>query len=153
MGSPIDFLSEGLDAPNQQSVKSAMQNLLDVGAIDKLDENLTPLGHHLSTLPVDVHIGNNTIMGWDLINIKFETNNIRENDTFWGNWSACSPPKGRSGTNSPGLLLYECVQHLAGTSVSSRMRYRWYTRSGQICQQPTSLSTKFRHGERSGECY
>ena len=44
------------------SVSNAIDNLVKVQALDK-DERLTPLGSHLASLPVDVHVGKMILFG------------------------------------------------------------------------------------------
>ncbi|XP_023679147.2 ATP-dependent RNA helicase dhx29 isoform X1 [Paramormyrops kingsleyae] len=56
-GSPEGFLSQALDAPQTQSVSNAMGLLRRIGACQPEEPRLTPLGHHLATLPVNVKIG------------------------------------------------------------------------------------------------
>uniref|UniRef100_A0A1A8ENG2 ATP-dependent RNA helicase DHX29 n=2 Tax=Nothobranchius korthausae TaxID=1143690 RepID=A0A1A8ENG2_9TELE len=56
-GSPEDFLSRALDAPQPQSVSNAVNLLRKIGACDPNNHVLTPLGHHLASLPVNVKIG------------------------------------------------------------------------------------------------
>ncbi|XP_036385727.1 ATP-dependent RNA helicase DHX29 [Megalops cyprinoides] len=56
-GSPEDFLSRALDAPQPQSVSNAVSLLRKIGACQQDGHTLTPLGHHLATLPVNVKIG------------------------------------------------------------------------------------------------
>ncbi|KAI1905280.1 hypothetical protein AGOR_G00014480 [Albula goreensis] len=56
-GSPEDFLSRALDAPLPQSVSNAVSLLRKIGACQQDGPKLTPLGHHLATLPVNVKIG------------------------------------------------------------------------------------------------
>ncbi|KAH3725266.1 hypothetical protein DPMN_051100, partial [Dreissena polymorpha] len=55
-GKPEVFLSGALDPPQGQVVARAMSLLHAIGAC-KEGERLTPLGHHLSALPVYVRIG------------------------------------------------------------------------------------------------
>ena len=59
LGDPEEFLRQALDPPQQSTIRSAMSVLRDVGACDPDAEMplLTPLGHHLATLPVNVRIG------------------------------------------------------------------------------------------------
>lgn len=45
-----------IEPPSKENVTTAIKRLENVGALDQ-DENLTPLGHHLASLPVDVRIG------------------------------------------------------------------------------------------------
>uniref|UniRef100_A0A3Q4GXM2 RNA helicase n=1 Tax=Neolamprologus brichardi TaxID=32507 RepID=A0A3Q4GXM2_NEOBR len=62
-GSPEDFLSCALDAPQPQSVSNAVNLLRKIGACHPDDHILTPLGHHLASLPVNVKIGKMLIYG------------------------------------------------------------------------------------------
>uniref|UniRef100_A0A6N2K619 RNA helicase n=1 Tax=Salix viminalis TaxID=40686 RepID=A0A6N2K619_SALVM len=50
------FLSMALEPPREEAMASAISLLYEVGALEG-DEQLTPLGHHLAKLPVDVLIG------------------------------------------------------------------------------------------------
>lgn len=54
----ILFITLGsfIEPPCEENVTTAIKRLENVGALDK-DDNLTPLGHHLAALPVDVRIG------------------------------------------------------------------------------------------------
>ncbi|KAM3599823.1 uncharacterized protein V6R79_012165 [Siganus canaliculatus] len=62
-GSPEDFLSRALDPPQPQSVSNAVNLLRKIGACHLNDHLLTPLGHHLASLPVNVKIGKMLIYG------------------------------------------------------------------------------------------
>uniref|UniRef100_A0A3Q3FX65 ATP-dependent RNA helicase DHX29 n=1 Tax=Kryptolebias marmoratus TaxID=37003 RepID=A0A3Q3FX65_KRYMA len=62
-GSPEDFLSRALDAPQPQSVSNAVSLLRKIGACHPSCHTLTPLGHHLASLPVNVKIGKMLIYG------------------------------------------------------------------------------------------
>lgn len=62
-GSPEDFLSCALDAPAQQAVCNAVGMLRKIGACQREGYKLTPLGHHLASLPVSVKIGKMLIFG------------------------------------------------------------------------------------------
>ncbi|CAG5867770.1 unnamed protein product [Menidia menidia] len=62
-GSPEDFLSQALDAPQPQSVSNAVSLLRKIGACHPDNHCLTPLGHHLASLPVNVKIGKMLIYG------------------------------------------------------------------------------------------
>ncbi|KAM6902734.1 ATP-dependent RNA helicase DHX29 [Xenentodon cancila] len=62
-GSPEDFLSRALDAPQPQSVSNAVNLLRKIGACHPTSHALTPLGHHLASLPVNVKIGKMLIYG------------------------------------------------------------------------------------------
>ncbi|XP_062083856.1 DExH-box ATP-dependent RNA helicase DExH7, chloroplastic isoform X2 [Humulus lupulus] len=56
------FLSEALEPPKDDAMTSAISLLYEVGALEG-NELLTPLGHHLAKLPVDVLIGKMMIYG------------------------------------------------------------------------------------------
>lgn len=58
----MDFLQQAPQPPSEKSVSLALDVLKDVGAIDA-DEQLTPLGYHLSKLPMDVRLGKMLIFG------------------------------------------------------------------------------------------
>eukprot|EP01119_Soliformovum_irregulare_P013905 TRINITY_DN3746_c0_g2_i2.p1 TRINITY_DN3746_c0_g2~~TRINITY_DN3746_c0_g2_i2.p1 ORF type:complete len:1292 (+),score=525.82 TRINITY_DN3746_c0_g2_i2:491-3877(+) len=62
LGTPIEFLSQALDPPSLQSVTMAMEKLISVGAVSSQNE-ITPLGYHLSALPVDVQVGKLILFG------------------------------------------------------------------------------------------
>ncbi|XP_034402258.1 ATP-dependent RNA helicase DHX29 [Cyclopterus lumpus] len=62
-GSPEDFLSRALDPPQPQSVSNAVNLLRKIGACHPEHHLLTPLGHHLAGLPVNVKIGKMLIYG------------------------------------------------------------------------------------------
>ncbi|CAH1124128.1 unnamed protein product [Ceutorhynchus assimilis] len=57
-----DVLGSFIEPPILENVFSAIRRLESVGALDK-DDNLTPLGHHLAALPVDVRIGKLMLYG------------------------------------------------------------------------------------------
>ncbi|XP_020965227.1 DExH-box ATP-dependent RNA helicase DExH7, chloroplastic [Arachis ipaensis] len=56
------FLSKALEPPKVEAMSSAISLLYEVGALEG-DEQLTPLGHHLAKLPVDVLIGKMMLYG------------------------------------------------------------------------------------------
>ncbi|EXB29033.1 ATP-dependent RNA helicase DHX29 [Morus notabilis] len=56
------FLSKAIEPPKDEAMTSAISLLYEVGALEG-DELLTPLGHHLAKLPVDVLIGKMMIYG------------------------------------------------------------------------------------------
>ncbi|XP_056592999.1 ATP-dependent RNA helicase DHX29 isoform X2 [Triplophysa dalaica] len=62
-GSPESFLCQALDPPQQQAVCNAVSLLRKIGACQQDSHTLTPLGHHLATLPVNVKIGKMLIFG------------------------------------------------------------------------------------------
>lgn len=62
-GSPEDFLMRALDPPQPQSVSNAVSLLRRIGACHPTSHLLTPLGHHLASLPVNVKIGKMLIYG------------------------------------------------------------------------------------------
>ncbi|XP_035489610.1 ATP-dependent RNA helicase DHX30 [Scophthalmus maximus] len=51
-----DFLSQVLDSPEQEAVREAVQNLQDIGVLDKT-ETLTPLGERVACLSCDPRLG------------------------------------------------------------------------------------------------
>ncbi|KAJ9687568.1 hypothetical protein PVL29_016165 [Vitis rotundifolia] len=53
---------QALEPPKEEAMTSAISVLYEVGAIEG-DEELTPLGHHLAKLPVDVLIGKMMLYG------------------------------------------------------------------------------------------
>ncbi|XP_026463762.1 putative ATP-dependent RNA helicase DHX57 [Ctenocephalides felis] len=57
-----EVLEKTLEPPSRASITSAINRLRDVGALD-LEDNLSPLGHHLAALPVDVRIGKLMLLG------------------------------------------------------------------------------------------
>ncbi|XP_042024342.1 DExH-box ATP-dependent RNA helicase DExH7, chloroplastic-like [Salvia splendens] len=62
LGSIKQFLSMALEPPKEEAIASAVSLLYEVGAVEG-DEQLTPLGHHLARLPVDVLIGKMILYG------------------------------------------------------------------------------------------
>ena len=56
------FLAKALEPPKDDSVRSAIKTLKQIGALDE-KENLTPLGQHLAVLPVDVRVGKMLLYG------------------------------------------------------------------------------------------
>ncbi|CAA7390557.1 unnamed protein product [Spirodela intermedia] len=56
------FLSKALQPPDPLSVQNAIDLLKTIGALDDQEE-LTPLGRHLCTLPLDPNIGKMLLMG------------------------------------------------------------------------------------------
>ncbi|XP_018531992.1 ATP-dependent RNA helicase DHX30 [Lates calcarifer] len=51
-----DFLSQVLDSPEQAAVRDAVQNLQDIGVLDKT-ERLTPLGERVACMSCDPRLG------------------------------------------------------------------------------------------------
>ncbi|XP_065871411.1 DExH-box ATP-dependent RNA helicase DExH7, chloroplastic [Euphorbia lathyris] len=62
LGHIKSFLSKALEPPKDEAMTSAISLLYEVGALEG-DEELTPLGHHLAKLPVDVLIGKMMLYG------------------------------------------------------------------------------------------
>ncbi|MEQ2181599.1 hypothetical protein GOODEAATRI_013238, partial [Goodea atripinnis] len=52
----VDFLSQVLDSPEPQAVRDAVQNLQDIGVLDKT-EALTPLGERVACMSCDPRLG------------------------------------------------------------------------------------------------
>ncbi|KAF5733174.1 ATP-dependent RNA helicase putative isoform 1 [Tripterygium wilfordii] len=62
LGDIKPFLSGALEPPRDEAVTSAISLLYEVGALEG-NEELTPLGHHLAKLPVDLLIGKMMLYG------------------------------------------------------------------------------------------
>ncbi|KAK2151742.1 hypothetical protein LSH36_353g09030 [Paralvinella palmiformis] len=63
LGSAPEFLSQALDPPNSTAIQHALNILYEADAYDPVTTTLTPLGHHLAALPVNVRIGKMLIYG------------------------------------------------------------------------------------------
>lgn len=61
-GSISAFLSKALQPPETLAVQNAINLLKTIGALDEMEE-LTSLGRHLSTLPLDPKVGKMLLMG------------------------------------------------------------------------------------------
>jgi len=61
-GSISSFLSKALQPPETLAVQNAIDLLKTIGALDEMEE-LTSLGRHLSTLPLDPKVGKMLLMG------------------------------------------------------------------------------------------
>ncbi|CAD1474838.1 unnamed protein product, partial [Heterotrigona itama] len=57
-----EVLGKMLEPPTKESICSAIKRLQDVGAFDS-EHMLTPLGHHLAALPVNIRIGKLILFG------------------------------------------------------------------------------------------
>ncbi|KAG7649925.1 DEAD/DEAH box helicase domain [Arabidopsis thaliana x Arabidopsis arenosa] len=62
LGQIKPFLSKALEPPSESAINSAILLLHKVGALEG-DEELTPLGHHLAKLPVNLLIGKMLLYG------------------------------------------------------------------------------------------
>ncbi|KAJ4833074.1 hypothetical protein Tsubulata_001048 [Turnera subulata] len=62
LGQIKPFLLKALEPPKEEAMTSAIALLYEVGAVEG-DEQLTPLGHHLAKLPVDVLVGKMMLYG------------------------------------------------------------------------------------------
>ncbi|KTW31426.1 hypothetical protein T552_00070 [Pneumocystis carinii B80] len=60
--SVLKVLSETIEAPSKKAVENGLQRLYSLGALDE-NENLTPLGTILATLPVEPSLGKMCLMG------------------------------------------------------------------------------------------
>ncbi|KAF1792048.1 P-loop containing nucleoside triphosphate hydrolase [Phytophthora cactorum] len=58
-----EFLRACLDPPDEVSIQDALEELFEIGALDREDEALTKLGAHLARLPVDVKVGKLLLLG------------------------------------------------------------------------------------------
>ncbi|XP_068342386.1 DExH-box ATP-dependent RNA helicase DExH1 isoform X1 [Pyrus communis] len=62
LGAVGSFLAKALQPPDSLAVQNAIELLKTIGALDDTEE-LTPLGRHLCTLPLDPNIGKMLLMG------------------------------------------------------------------------------------------
>ncbi|GMY25393.1 DExH-box ATP-dependent RNA helicase DExH1 isoform X2 [Fagus crenata] len=62
LGTIGSFLAKALQPPDALAVQNAIELLKTIGALDDM-EDLTPLGRHLCTLPLDPNIGKMLLMG------------------------------------------------------------------------------------------
>ncbi|XP_025793603.1 LOW QUALITY PROTEIN: DExH-box ATP-dependent RNA helicase DExH1 [Panicum hallii] len=62
LGAVSSFLAKSLQPPDPLSVKNAIELLKTIGALDDMEE-LTSLGRHLCTLPLDPNLGKMLLMG------------------------------------------------------------------------------------------
>uniref|UniRef100_UPI00359015E6 putative ATP-dependent RNA helicase DHX57 isoform X2 n=1 Tax=Myxine glutinosa TaxID=7769 RepID=UPI00359015E6 len=57
-----DVFNQLIEPPMPEALETANQRLFDIGALDR-EEQLTPLGHHLASLPIDVRLGKLMLLG------------------------------------------------------------------------------------------
>ncbi|XP_023527583.1 DExH-box ATP-dependent RNA helicase DExH1 isoform X1 [Cucurbita pepo subsp. pepo] len=62
LGTAGSFLAQALQPPDPLAVQNAIDLLKTIGALDDMEE-LTPLGRHLCSLPLDPNIGKMLLMG------------------------------------------------------------------------------------------
>lgn len=62
LGTVASFLEKALQPPDSLAVQNAIELLKTIGALDE-KEDLTPLGQHLCTIPLDPNIGKMLLMG------------------------------------------------------------------------------------------
>ncbi|XP_057742353.1 DExH-box ATP-dependent RNA helicase DExH1 isoform X3 [Arachis stenosperma] len=62
LGAVASFLEKALQPPDPLAVQNAIELLKTIGVLDDKEE-LTPLGRHLSTIPLDPNIGKMLLMG------------------------------------------------------------------------------------------
>ncbi|KAL3698119.1 hypothetical protein R1sor_012195 [Riccia sorocarpa] len=62
LGSIATILEKALEPPKTEAILSSIETLRQVGALDE-NENLTSLGYHLASLPVDVRVGKMMLFG------------------------------------------------------------------------------------------
>ena len=62
IGGIEETLGEALDPPSQKNIRRAIDALIDVRALTAAEE-LTPLGHQLARLPLDVFLGKLILLG------------------------------------------------------------------------------------------
>uniref|UniRef100_A0A672YSV5 DEAH (Asp-Glu-Ala-His) box helicase 30 n=1 Tax=Sphaeramia orbicularis TaxID=375764 RepID=A0A672YSV5_9TELE len=58
----IDFLSQVLDSPEKEAVRDAVQNLQDIGVLDKT-ESMTALGERVACMSCDPRLGKMLVLG------------------------------------------------------------------------------------------
>ena len=63
LGEIESFLAKALEPPAAHAVREAITTLAELQALEGPCQELTPLGHHLATLPVDVRIGKMLLFG------------------------------------------------------------------------------------------
>ena len=63
LGQVHSFLSAAIEPPPSDAIAQAMTCLRELGAVDARAETLTPLGHHLARIPVDVHVAKMILFG------------------------------------------------------------------------------------------
>ncbi len=56
------FLAQAIEPPPEVSIANAILSLRELNALDE-DEDLTALGYHLATLPVEPRIGKMMLLG------------------------------------------------------------------------------------------
>lgn len=61
-GKVMEVVSQMLTPPSFEAVRTSLQSLEDLNALDKA-ERLTPLGQHLARMPVDARVGKMLIFG------------------------------------------------------------------------------------------
>lgn len=62
LGDIKQFLSKAIEMPKDEAINTAVSSLKEVGAVNE-NEELTPLGHHLAKLPVDLLLGKMMLYG------------------------------------------------------------------------------------------
>jgi ATP-dependent RNA helicase DHX29 len=58
-----EFLQQAPQPPDAATIQTALDVLMEVGAVQQEGTTLTSLGRHLAKLPVDVHLGKMLVMG------------------------------------------------------------------------------------------
>jgi HrpA-like RNA helicase len=59
----MGFFSTLIEPPSCSTVESAIDTLVDLNALDPETERLTPLGKHLTKLPMDAQLGKLLVYG------------------------------------------------------------------------------------------
>lgn len=57
------FLNLAIDPPNSSALEAAKENLVCYGALDPVNNELTPLGRHISMIPTDPRTGKLLVLG------------------------------------------------------------------------------------------
>lgn len=55
-------MNKAIEPPSSEAIQMAVENLVEFKALTAA-EDLTPLGHYLAQLPVDIHIGKLLLFG------------------------------------------------------------------------------------------
>ena len=66
VGNVNKFMEGLVDPPKENAVRASFEALVQIGAVgrdERGQERLTPLGKHLSQLPVDVRVGKMLVFG------------------------------------------------------------------------------------------
>ena len=57
------LLQRFLDPPSSTAIDDAVQRLVEIGAISEIEQELTPLGQHLSFVPIEIRLAKILLFG------------------------------------------------------------------------------------------